>query len=193
MVSTNVAQLLQSATGAVREMDFSQRLPDPSEDVRIVGPVRGRARLTRTSRGILVHADHAVPAILACARCLGEVRTTLHGAFDEEFLPTTDVRTGRPLPLVQKDATSECSFIDGHHEIKLDETLRQDILTSVPLRVLCDTACPGLCLECGRRLDERHGPHAGWEDAAPIAESESPFARLAQLLGNEQAASLETG
>jgi len=186
MVSINVAQLLQAATGAVREFNFAERLPDPSEDVHLLGPVRGHARLTLTSRGILVHADHKVRADVACARCLDDVQITVAGSLDEEFVPSADVRTGQPLPVADEDVVAERSFIDAHHEINLDETLRQDILTSVPLRVLCDTACPGLCPECGRRLDEGHSPHAESTEAEPAAESTGPFAKLAELLPGER-------
>jgi uncharacterized protein len=184
MVSVNVAQLLQSAPGTVREIDFSEALPDPSPEVHLLGPVAGHARLTLTSRGVLVQASHHELVALECARCLDEVRTELRGSFEEEFLPTQDVRSGLPVAVDPEDVRAELPRIDAHHEIVLDETLRQTILTDVPLRVLCDTACPGLCAECGQRLGAQHRPHPT-PKAPPDPDPTSPFAGLARLLADD--------
>ncbi len=180
MVSVNVAQLLQEAPGSVREFDFSDRVKSVSEELRLDGPIHGHARLMRTSEGILVHSEHVAPVTLECARCLEDVRLELQGAFDEEFLPSVDLRTGFPVELPGAD---EQLRIDEHHEIDLDELLRQNILTSLPLQPLCEAACPGLCPTCGERLDSAHRRHA--DEDAPI-DPASPFAQLATLLKDEE-------
>jgi uncharacterized protein len=185
MVSFNVAQLLRSAPGAVRDVEFSERLPDPSPDVHLAGPVSGRGRLTLTSRGVLVRIDHRAVAVLECARCLDEVPTEVRGVLEEEFLPSTDVRTGLPLAPDPEDVRALLPRIDEHHEIDLDEPLRQALLTEIPLRVLCDTACPGLCPECGRRLDDQHAPHPPAEPSPEPTDGAHPFARLAELLADD--------
>ncbi|MBV9170009.1 MAG: DUF177 domain-containing protein [Chloroflexi bacterium] len=177
MVSVNVAQLLLSPLGTTRDFDFREGLPDPDGDLHLRGPVSGHAHLIRTSDGILVHTDHRAPVTLECSRCLDEVKGIVEGTLDEEFLPTTDVHTGVPVAFEGEDDQPR---INEHHEIDLDEVLRQDILTNLPLHPLCDTACPGLCETCGQRLDQAHTPH---ETEPPVDES-SPFARLAVLLSN---------
>ncbi len=184
MVVINVAQLLKADAGTVRQVDFRERLPDPSPDVHLLGPVRGHARLTLTSRGVLVQGRERASVALACARCLDEVRAQIDGTFEEEFLPSTDVRSGIPVGAEPEDVLAETPLINSHHEVVLDETLRQTILTNVPLRVLCDTACPGLCPECGLRLDDQHRPHpeAEIESADAQTSTPSPFARLSELL-----------
>ncbi len=182
MVSVNVAQLLQEAPGSVREFDFAEPLPDPSGDLRLRGPIRGFARLTRTSRGILVHAEHAAVVMLECARCLDEVEAEVAGVVDEEFLPSTDLRTGAPVDAEPED--EDQPRIDEHHEVNLDEVLRQMTLTNVPLQPLCETMCPGLCPSCGQRLDNDHAPHPDEIPEVAAAEPASPFARLADLLGD---------
>jgi uncharacterized metal-binding protein YceD (DUF177 family) len=185
MVSINVARLLQSAPGSVRDVDFSELLPDPSPDIHLLGPVSGRARLTLTSRGVLVLANlHAVVA-LECARCLDDVPTEISGVVEEEFVPSTDVRSGLPTAPDPDLVHAQTPRIDEHHEINLDEPLRQTLLTDTPLRVLCDTACPGLCPECGLRLDTEHEAHAEAEATPDVSGSASPFAALAELLAED--------
>src|ERR687883_1661739 len=97
MVAVNVSQLLLEGPGATRDFDFSEPLRDPSDDLHLSGPIAGHAHLMRTSSGILVHADFAAPVQLDCSRCLEAVGLQVEGSFDEEFLPTTDIRTGMPI------------------------------------------------------------------------------------------------
>jgi uncharacterized protein len=183
MVSVNVAQLLLAAPGTVREFAFEEPFPDPANDLHLRGPISGRARLTRTSEGILVHTEHSAPVTLECSRCLEAFDGTVEGALDEEFLPSTDVRTGAPVSV---EADEDEPRINEHHEIDLDESLRQDLLTNFPLRPLCEAACPGLCATCGERLEGAHAhPEPSEPATQPAIDPANPFARLAVLLKDQ--------
>jgi uncharacterized protein len=185
MVSVNVSQLLLMGPGTVREFDFSEPFPDPEGELHLRGPISGHARLTRTSEGILAHSDYHASVSLECARCLDEAIADVDGELDEEFLPSTDIRTGLPVE-VPGGVPDDQPFIDERHEIDLDEILRQNILTSLPLQPLCDTACPGLCETCGERLGPQHRQHPEpAEDEAPV-DPASPFAQLAALLNDDE-------
>src|SRR5919201_4609852 len=157
MGAVNVSQLLFEGPGAVREFDFSEPFPDPAGELHLCGPISGHARLTRTSEGILAHADYEASVTLECSRCLEEATAEVDGELDEEFLPSTDIRTG--LPVEVPGARDDQPLINEHHEIDLDEILRQNILTSLPLQPLCDAACPGRCPTCGERLGATHAAH----------------------------------
>jgi uncharacterized protein len=187
MVSFNVSQLLLMGPGTVREFDFRETFPDPANELHLRGPVSGHARLTRTSEGILAHSDYHARVILECARCLDETTARVDGTLDEEFLPSTDVRTGLSVPLPEGTEDDQ-PLIDEHHEIDLNEVLRQNILTNLPLQPLCEAACPGLCPDCGERLGASHVAHPSPrvdEPSEPVDPS-NPFARLAVLLHDEE-------
>src|ERR1700730_2545564 len=142
MVCVNASQLLLFGPGAIREFDLAEAIGAVAGAWHLDGPVTGPARLTRTSDGILVHSEHTASVVLECARCLEDAPTEIQGEFDEEFLPSVDLRTGLPAEV---PAIPDLLLIDEHHEINLDEVLRQNLLTNLPLRPLCDAACPGLC------------------------------------------------
>jgi uncharacterized protein len=185
MVSVNVSQLLLEGPGAVREFNFSEPFPDPAPELHLRGPIQGHARLTRTSEGILAHSAYYASVRLECARCLDEAVEDVNGDLDEEFLPSTDVRTGLPIHIPTGAADEDQLLINEHHEIDLNEVLRQDLLTRVPLQPLCEAACPGLCEACGERLGPNHPRHArALVEDTPVDPS-SPFARLAVLLQDD--------
>jgi uncharacterized protein len=139
----------------------------------------------RTSEGILAHSDYHASVSLECARCLDEAVAEVKGELDEEFLPTADVRTGVPVEVPR--AADDQPLIDEHHEIDLNEILRQNILTNLPLQPLCEAACPGLCATCGERLGAQHAAHPNDEhEEQPAIDPASPFAQLAVLLHNDE-------
>jgi uncharacterized protein len=184
MVSVNVSQLLLMGPGTVREFDFHEPFPDAANELHLRGPVEGHARLTRTSEGILAHSDYHALVSLECARCLEEALAEVDGELDEEFLPSTDIRTG--LPVEVPTITDDQPLIDEHHEIVLDEILRQNILTNLPLQPLCEAACPGLCATCGERLGSGHSAHQATEaEVEPAVDPSNPFSRLAVLLHDD--------
>jgi len=187
MVSFNVSQLLLMGPGTVREFDFREPFPDPTNELHLRGPISGRARLIRTSEGILAHSSYHARVVLECARCLDETVVRVDGALDEEFLPITDVRTGLSVPL-PAGTQDDQPLINEHHEIELNEILRQNILTNLPLQPLCAADCPGLCPECGERLDASHVAHAQPEpeEAPAPVDPANPFARLAVLLHDDE-------
>ena len=188
MVCFNVSQLLLEGPGATRELDFSEPFPDPANELHLRGPISGHTRLTRTSEGILAHCDYHASVVLECSRCLEETIAPVEGDLDEEFLPTTDVRTGFSVALPEGTEDDQ-PLINEHHEIDLNEILRQNLLTSLPLQPLCEPACPGLCAHCGERLDARHAAHPDNDEQLAPVDPASPFARLAVLLHGDEESS----
>ena len=184
MPTINVAQLLQEPVGATRDLAFHETLRPPSEAVALRGPAEGRLKLTHTQRGILVNARYKLPIQVECARCVDPVDLIIGGAFDEEFLQMTDLRSG--LPRLDEEGEEDRPRVNERHEVELGDVLRQDVLTRLPMRPLCEEACPGLCAQCGQRLDARHAAHPE-DDQTDVTtappDTHQPFARLAELLG----------
>jgi len=148
----NVAGLLRDAVGAAREYHVHERL-NPADDAFVLtSPVEGTVRLTRTQRGVLVTARLHSTASQACSRCLEEVANQVALSVEEEFVQTLDVATGLELSTPPKE--DPAVLIDDHHEISLDELLRQYLLTELPMQPLCRNDCRGLCPRCGHNLNE---------------------------------------
>ena len=173
MIAINVSQLLKQPPGTRRDFEFSEQLSGLSPELELTRPVEGSAQLLRTSRGILVSSRYRTSVSQACGRCLRPAVSEIQGASSDEFLPKVDVVTG--LVLEEQPESPELA-IDERHVLDLSEVIRQDLLTRLPLRPLCEPDCPGLCPECGREL------RTGGCTCDRSGESGSPFANLAELL-----------
>jgi uncharacterized protein len=78
---------------------------------------------------------------------------------------------------VERDESDDAArLIDEHHEIDLTPVLHEEFALTEPMHPLCRPDCPGLCSECGERLDGRHVAHA-------TDEIDPRLAGLAALLG----------
>jgi uncharacterized protein len=173
MIAVNVAQLLKLPVGTTRDFEFSEPPGELNEDVQLVAPIQGQARLMRTSRGILASARYQTAVQQECGRCLSPTVAEIEGTLEDEFTPRVDVLTGHPSA---EPPESEELAIDEHHVLSLSEVIRQDILTRLPLQPLCEPDCPGLCPGCGRDL------RSGRCECALEAAASSPFADLAERL-----------
>jgi len=173
VIAVNVSQLLKLPPGTTREFEFSDPLSELSPEVELTAPVEGRARLLRTSRGILASTEYQTALRQECGRCLSPVVVQIQGLSDDEFQPKVDVGTGLVLP--EQPESVELA-IDERHVLDLTEVIRQDLLTRLPLRPLCERDCPGLCPGCGQ--DFREGSCSCGQEA----QNTSPFADLAKLL-----------
>ena len=116
--------------------------------------VEGKLRLTRTNRGLLVHGRLTTAIAQTCSRCLRDIEYPVEIEIDEEALPTIDFATGLPV-----DASGEPDALrlTGHHELDLEDEVRDGVLLAEPIAPLCRDDCPGLCIVCGQELGS--GPH----------------------------------
>jgi uncharacterized protein len=152
----NVAGLLAEAPGADRDFEVAGVAIDLGDDLRLAEPIEGRVRLIRTNRGILAAADLYSGLALECARCLREITHGVEVRFQEEYLPSLDLATGRPLPM---DDEPDVARLSDHHELDLETPVREAIQLAEPIAPLCRPDCPGLCVVCGGRLDEEAHEH----------------------------------
>lgn len=143
----NVAQLLLENLGATRYFDVDEPPARIDDDVEAVRPFVGRAKLTRTNRGILADATVKTVIALDCSRCLEVAEVPIEVRFVEEFYPTVDLQTGLP---VDAPPGGTGFMLTEAHEVDLFEPVRQFVLLELPMKPLCRAECLGLCPQCGQ-------------------------------------------
>lgn len=171
----NVAQLLKAAVGATREYDVGETIPNLDEQIQLTEPVKGKVRLTRTNRGILVHATLHTAAKLECSRCLEVYVEDLPIRFDEEYIPVLDVVSGLPTHIPHE---SYAFRINEKHELDLQPAFREYGVLALPMKPLCTSDCAGLCPQCGANLNQA-------KCSCVVEAKDARFAALESLLTGE--------
>jgi uncharacterized protein len=150
MLSYNVATLLRSAPGTERRYPVENLEMEIADDLRLVQPIEGEVRLSRTGRSILARAHLTTAIEVYCSRCLKPVQAAIDVDIEEEALPSIDIDSG--LPVNQADEP-DALRLDDHHELDLGEPIREAISLAEPISMLCRPDCRGLCLVCGVDLN----------------------------------------
>ena len=157
--------LLREAPGTTRLYPVAGVTIDLRPDLELADPVEGTVRVSRTNRGILVHARLDTAIATQCSRCLKEIEVALALEIEEEALPSIDLETGRPMDWsLEPDAV----LLTSAHELELEPVVRESILLAEPIAPLCREDCPGLCVVCGADLST--GGHHHEEEFDPRLE-----------------------
>ena len=139
----NVAGLLGDGLGAKRTVVVDDARIDLPDELVLAGTIRGEVQLTHESRGILVDARLTTALAGECARCLRPLTTPIDIRLEEEYLPSIDLTTGKPVPA--DDAEPEALRLTDHHEVDLEPSVRDAISLAEPIAPLDRPDCPGLC------------------------------------------------
>ena len=143
----NVSGLIQEGIGATRTYDIEGAVElEDGEREDVVGTVE----LLRTKDGVLVRGRLRLVEPEDCSRCLKPLDETVKIEFEEEFLTTTDIKTGAP---VHRDGDPDAFRIDERHTLDLTEAVRQYREVSLEMQPLCRPDCRGMCPECGNDLN----------------------------------------
>lgn len=159
----NMAQLLKERVGATRRLEFespSLMLYDEHngeedgdyehDSGRLEArDLKGNVKVTRLADGLLVQGDVRANAQLECSRCLDDISLPVDASLEEQFQPTVDVETGRPIKRAEYEEDDNAFMINANHLMDLTEPVRQALLVALPMRPLCRVDCKGLCPECG--------------------------------------------
>lgn len=152
----NVAGLLADDPGSERTYQVAEVRSDLGSDLALAEPIAGRIRLVRTNRGIMATADLHGSLALECSRCLREITFAVDVRLGEEYLPSLDLATGRPLPEADEP---DVARLTDHHELDLETPVREALQLAEPIAPLCRPDCPGLCITCGERMDDGRHDH----------------------------------
>lgn len=122
---------------------------------RITAPIEVDLTLESVMEGIWVSGEAIAQVQGECARCLEPIDWQESARLEELFAyPATDARGA----LVDGDTSEdEDTMFVVEDCIDLELPLRDALVLDLPLAPLCRTDCPGLCPECGIRLETEPG------------------------------------
>ena len=114
---------------------FAQTLEPGCMDLEVSGSklsaaISISAKVTKVQDTLDVNVSLASNALIQCSRCLCELS----------------------IP-IKKNFRLDYSLADGMI-VDIAEDIRQEIILGYPLKPLCNPSCKGLCLACGKNLNE---------------------------------------
>ncbi len=135
----DVGSVLQTG----RELDVREALTLPEfSSFRFPAPVDVALVIRRVGAGLELKGRVDGRAQGECARCLEPVTLPLELELHEVFDPGSD----------REDPLGESNVLTGD-ELDLQDLVRQFIDSALPIVLLCNDACPGLCTDCGHKRD----------------------------------------
>ena len=135
--------------------------------VRLVGEVRPHDDV------FSIASHFAAEGQLSCSRCLEPVPWSVAEDFSFEYhLPESAPRDAE-AGLDESDLN--ISFLQGQ-ELDLIELAAEQVLLAMPMRILCQSSCAGLCPRCGANLNQV-------EDCGCKPEVDPRWGALADLAG----------
>jgi uncharacterized protein len=145
-------------------------------------PVRGQLTFANSGDLLLIDGKVHTTVELPCDRCLEPARLPTEVVVEERFALEEVLHPRLPT---EEDAEFDNTLATvihldaGKPMLNLDELIRQQLVMNLPIQVLCDPDCRGLCPQCGANLNQG-------DCACGPETSASPFAGLAALLHNEE-------
>lgn len=113
-----------------------------------------QARLESVVEGVLVTGTVRARADGACVRCLDPVSTEVEARFQELYAYADRAAHHREVG-AEDEESEEHVIVDGL--IDLEPLLRDAVVPALPFKPVCREDCPGLCAECGMRLEDDPG------------------------------------
>lgn len=125
----DLTQLPEAQAVELRELDEPVDL-DVS-GIKILSAIELKAEALKMRDNLDVKIDLKARALMQCSRCLTDTEVILQKDFRLDYT-----------------ITKADSFVD------LSEDIRQEIILDYPVKPLCKPSCKGLCVKCGKNLNE---------------------------------------
>ena len=108
-------------------------------------------RVFKFGKKVLVEGSVRIAVSLACSRCLKAVSYPVDADFREEYNPAEAVEKEDEQELAEREL--DLSYY-SNDELDIAGLIREQVLLAVPMKPLCSIDCQGICLKCGKDLNE---------------------------------------
>lgn len=117
------------------------------EEYSIVDKSAMQITFTNTGKQKLVmEGSTAVTLAMFCDRCLKPVEVPVKIFFAHEINSNSHIS--------DTEEAEEYSFLQ-EYTLDTEELLRYELVVNMPMKVLCEEDCQGICLQCGNDLNEK--------------------------------------
>ena len=142
------------------DIDFTE------SDLRQSGPLKWTVDAERAGAEIRISGTLTGAVELNCSRCLEPARCGISRSFDLFFRQRDEEMFDEDDDIELSEDDMRTSYFSGT-QLDIGDIIREQVLLSLPMKVLCTVDCKGLCPVCGTNLNvntchcpvERFSPH----------------------------------
>ncbi len=131
----------------IHEFELIEKVEKLELDNKFFDKVKCRIKMDKSFSQIVILCDITVLAHLICDRCA----ETFDGEINNDFLLTY-------LISGDEDKTSENDNVyflkPDQDKIDITKDVKEFVNLSIPMKILCDDDCKGLCTKCGVNLNK---------------------------------------
>jgi len=118
-----------------------------------IGPLKVDAVAELADKQISIRGQVSVRLGSSCARCLARVEFPVESDFDLLYRPMTEIAREEEIEVPGDEL--EVGFYSGEG-LALADVVTEQIILSVPMKVLCRPDCLGFCAMCGANRNIEH-------------------------------------
>ena len=121
---------------------------DPREtSLRVTEPVRGFCELSIVAENhVRVRGEVTTELTASCSRCLNSFTTAVEKRFNLFYAPDPQAEGNDEVNLKYDDL--DTGFY-REERIDLNSVMLESIFVDLPMKLVCDPDCKGLCAQCG--------------------------------------------
>jgi len=147
----DVGEFLKEPPGALLKRKIQISAQKIDNEVRTKKPTVGKVELKRTDKGINSNYKINSTVGLICFRCAEEFEKKISLNFNTQYrLAQADL----PQAVFEEEQDEGFFYILPNNKIDPWLAIRQEILLSLPMKILCRKSCRGICLKCGQNLNK---------------------------------------
>ena len=137
---------LEGSKGDFAHVYQPEDLNPVDERVSLIAPAAVNAKVRLSGNQVFVNGHVETRAEVECDRCLKPVELPVNADFTLEYISGSDYESSQVVELTEAEML--VAVFDGE-AIDVDEIVKEQVLLTVPTRVLCREDCKGICPECG--------------------------------------------
>ncbi|WP_129597280.1 YceD family protein [Anaerophilus nitritogenes] len=141
----NIAELMdgQKSQLSIEIKDEIEKLDSFGDEIILVEPIIFKGSIYISNEDFYIKGIVQSTGEFYCHRCLKKFEQNFCGEVDEKLVAEDSLEA----------ETGECYVIKSK-QLDLSEIIQNTLIESLPMKIVCHEDCKGLCLVCGKNLNE---------------------------------------
>lgn len=137
---------IHNFSDGIHELEFNESVKSLSLEEPFIDNVLCNIRMDKSNSQIVIDAEIKSKVTLTCDRCNDDFTIELSNSFKNVYLFSNE-------PQISED--ENVYYLNRETDkIDLTEDIRDYARLSIPMKILCDEDCKGLCMKCGTNLNK---------------------------------------